>query len=146
MVKLNMRNTINLTLLIFFFGQIVNAQDAKTNLPINELSTYVAKLEKADAYEVRKFFIKKDPSFKNGLILLNISYNCGLGLCTNYVFAKNPAGKFDFVGTIEGIFEESKTSTATPDFPDIWTQTKSARESVVIKWSYNTKKQVYEIK
>lgn len=139
-----MRNIFNRILILLFFCQGVNAQDTKTNLPLKELSNYVAKLEKADAYDVRKLFIKKDPSFKNGIVLLNV--HCGQGLCTNYVFAKNKAGNFDYAGTVDGIFEESNSSTVTPDYPELLTQTKSARESVMIKWAYNTEKQVYEIK
>lgn len=141
-----MRNVFRLTLILFFLSPFAQAQDTKKNLPLVELSKYVAKIEKADPYEVKRFFIKKDPSFKNGIVLLNVSDSCGQGLCTNYVFAKNASGNFDYVGIINGIFEESKESKATPDFPDVWTQTKSAKESALLKWSYNAKTQVYENK
>lgn len=141
-----MTNIFSLALILFFFSQIVNAEATKTTLSFAELSNYVANLEKVDPYEVRRFFIKKDPSFKNGIVLLSASYNCGQGLCSNYVFAKNSAGTFDYVGIINGIFEESKENSSTPDFPDVWTQTKSAKEFELLKWSYNTKTQVYETK
>lgn len=144
MVKLSMCNIFKLVSIFLLLSQIANAEIEKTVLPLADLSAYVAKQEKADSYDVRRFFIKKDPSFKNGLAILNVW--CGQGLCTNYVFSKNAAGNFEFIGNIDGIFEESKESTATPDYPDLWMKTKSANESEITKWSYNAKKQVYEIK
>lgn len=141
-----MRNFFNLVLLSSFCGHFANAETAKTNLPLAEISNYVAKIEKADPYETKRLFIKKDPSFKNGIVLVNVSHNCGQGLCTNYVFVKNSSGNFDFAGIINGIFEESKESKTTPDYPDVWTQTKSGKESQMLKWSYNAKTQVYENK
>lgn len=143
MVKLGMRNIFNLISILLLFSQVAMAEN-KTALPLAELSTYVAKLEKADSYEVRRFFLKKDPSFKNGLVILNVM--CGQGNCTNYVFSKNDAGTFEFVGNMNGVFEESAENKATPNFPDIWTKTKSANESELIKWSYNEKMKTYEVK
>lgn len=143
MVKLSMRNIFSLVS-VFLIFHVANAEAAKPVLSLTDLSTYVAKIEKADSYDVRRLFIKKDPSFKNGLVILNVL--CGQGLCTNYVFFKNAAGTFEFVGNIDGIFEESKESAVNPDFPDIWTKTKSANDSETLKWSYNKTKQVYEVK
>ncbi len=142
MVKLGMRNIFKLVLMFLLFSQIAHAE--KIVLPLADLSAFVAKQEKADSYDVRRLFIKKDPSFKNGLVILNVM--CGQGLCTNYIFAKNPAGNFEFVGNMDGLFEESQENAATPDFPDLWTKTKSGNESELIKWSYNAKNQVYEVK
>lgn len=86
MVKLDMRNIFKLVLMFLLFSQIAHAEIEKIVLPLADLSTYVAKQEKADSYDVRRLFIKKDPSFKNGLVILNVM--CGQGLCTNYIFAK----------------------------------------------------------
>lgn len=81
-----MRNIFKLVLMFLLFSQIAHAEIEKIVLPLADLSTYVAKQEKADSYDVRRLFIKKDPSFKNGLVILNVM--CGQGLCTNYIFAK----------------------------------------------------------
>ena len=132
--------TVVLTSLVAF------SQTTKTTLKESFLVDYVAQKENVKPDDVRRIVLKKDKNFKHGVILLNSSLDCGLGLCSYYVFVKNSVGSFDFAGMIEGIFQKTK-EVAGSNLPEIITEFKSGSEkSSPARWTYNTEKKLYETK
>lgn len=131
-------------LMIFLFAGSVFAKTPQITLKESFLPEYVAQKEKVNVDDIRRIVLKKDKTFKHGVILLNSSAACGSGLCTYYAFVKNAAGSFDFAGMIDGVFAESKEVKGS-DLPEILTETKSAEStSGKIKWTFNTVTKVYE--
>lgn len=124
----------------------VFSQTAKTTLKESFLVEYVAQKENVKPEDVNRIVLKKDKSFKHGVILLSDSTSCGTGLCTYYSFVKNSNGSFDFSGLIEGVFEKTKSIKGS-DLPEIWTKTKSSTDlSKEMKWTFNKDSKVYEAK
>ena len=122
------------------------SQNTKTTLKESFLVDYVAQKEKVESDDIRRIVLKKDKTFKKGVILLNNSMACGIGLCTYYAFTKNPKGSFDFAGMIEGVFKESKTDDAT-DLPEIITETRAPNDKTAkMSWIYNKETKLYETK
>ena len=136
------------TVLFSFFLMPLSAfsQNTRTTLKESFLVDYVAQKEKANADDIRRLVLKKDKAFKKGVILLNNSNTCGIGLCTYYTFVKNQQGSFDFAGMIEGVFKESKTDVVT-DLPEIITETRSPNDKPAqMSWIYNKETKLYETK
>lgn len=122
------------------------SQNTKTTLKESFLVDYVAQKEKANADDIRRIVLKKDKAFKNGVILVNNSLSCGVGLCSYYAFVKNVNGSFDFAGMIEGVFTETKEIKGS-DLPEIWTETRSPNDKAAkMKWTFNKETKVYEAK
>ena len=122
------------------------SQTTKTTLNESFLPEYVAQKENVKSDDIRRIVLKKDKSFKHGVILLNSSAACGSGLCTYYAFVKNVSGSFDFAGMIDGVFAETKEVKGS-DLPEIITETKSAgAKSGKMNWNYNKVTKVYEVK
>lgn len=120
------------------------AKTPEVTLSESFLPEYVAQKEKVKAEDVRQIVLKKDKSFKEGVILLYPSTSCGTGLCSYYVFNKNARGSFDFAGHIEGLYQGT-AEIKNSNLPEIITQTKSGVESSLkSKWRFNQVSRVYE--
>lgn len=133
-------------LIVILTSILAFSQTPKITLKESFLPEYVAQKEKVNADDVRRIVLKKDKKFKHGVILLNSSAACGVGLCTYYAFVKNANGSFDFAGMIDGVFAESKEIKGS-DLPEILTETKSGdAKSGKMKWIYNAVTKVYEAK
>lgn len=129
---------------IFLFAVSTQAKTPEITLSESFLPEYVAQKEKVNASDVRRIVLKKDKEFKNGVILLNPSSSCGVGVCSYYTFIKNSRGSFDFAGHIDGLFTETN-EIKNSNLPEIVTQTKSGTEvSEKTKWRYNQVSKVYE--
>lgn len=132
--------------IVLFSMVSVFSQTVKTTLKESFLAEYVAQKENVKPEDVSRIVLKKDKNFKHGVILLNSSASCGVGLCTYYSFVKNANGSFDFSGMIEGVFKETK-SIKDSDLPEIWTETKSPNDKPAkMKWTFNKDSKVYEAK
>lgn len=132
--------------LVLFSTLSAFSQTTRTTLKESFLPDYVAQKENAKPDDIRRIVLKKDQAFKNGVILLNNSNTCGVGLCSYYTFVKNSSGSFDYAGMIEGVFQKTK-EVKDSDLPEILTQTKSANDkATVVSWIYNKETKVYETK
>lgn len=130
------------TIILFLSASLAKA--AQITLKESFLSDYVAQKENVKPEDVRQIVLKKDKLFKDGVILLNSSTNCGMGLCSYYTFVKNSFGSFEFAGTIQGVFQ-STNQIQNSKLPEIITQTKSGTEqSLTTKWRFNQASKVYE--
>lgn len=108
------------------------------------LPDYVAQKENVKTEDVRKIVLKKDKTFKDGVILVYPSTSCGAGLCSYYTFIKNARGSFDFAGHIDGQFQ-STNEIKDSNLPEIVTQSKSGTDvSGKTKWRYSQVSKVYE--
>ena len=134
---------IRLALLIFIAIPSF-AKTPEVTLSESFLPDYVAQKEKVKAEDIRRIVIKKDKSFKDGVILLNPSTSCGVGTCSYYAFIKNGSGSFDYAGIIEGLYQ-STNEIKDSNLPEIVTQSKLGDEvSEKTKWRYNQTSKVYE--
>lgn len=108
------------------------------------LADYVAQKENVKAEDVRRIILKKDKTFKDGVVLVYPIASCGVGLCSYYTFIKNARGSFDFAGHIDGQFQ-STNEIKESNLPEIVTQTKSGADvSGQTKWRYSQASKVYE--
>lgn len=131
-------------LLVFLFVSPLFAKAPQITLSESFLPEYVAQKENVKPDEIRQIVLKKDKDFKDGVILLNSSLSCGVGLCSYYAFVKNARGSFDFAGHIDGVFKETK-EIKNSNLPEIVTQTKSGQEQAkATTWIFNQTSKVYE--
>lgn len=131
-------------LIVLLCSSFALARKAEITLSRSFLPEYVAQKENVKPEDIRQIVLQKDKEFKNGVILLNSSMSCGVGLCSYYAFVKNAQGSFNFAGMIEGVFKET-SEVKNSDLPDIWTQTKSGKEiAAKTKWTFNKVTKTYE--
>lgn len=140
---------ISFYLVLFsFLSGVAQAAQKTPAVTLKEsfLPDYVAQKENAKPEDIRRIVLKKDSAFKHGVILLNNSLSCGVGLCSYYVFIKNEKGSFDYAGIIEGVFKDTK-EVAGSTLPEIITESRSGEDKAKsVKWNFNQETKIYETK